>query len=83
MPFEQRFHQKGSDSEKRLARGQKGDMMDGRCALLVLAIAARHGFALDPNRRLSQYGHNAWRLQDGFLPGPVRQIGLAQTGDGS
>ena len=53
-----------------------------RCALLVLAVVARHGFALDPNRRLSQYGHNAWRIQDGFLPGPPQQFGLAQTGDG-
>ena len=53
-----------------------------RCALLVLAITARQGFALDPNRRLSQYGHNAWRIQDGFLPGPVQQFGFAQTGDG-
>jgi len=53
-----------------------------RCALLVLAIAARQGFALDPNRKLSQYGHNAWRIQDGFLPGPAQQFGLAQTGDG-
>jgi len=52
------------------------------CALLVLALAARHGFALDPNSRLSQYGHNAWRIQDGFLPGPAQQFGLAQTGDG-
>ena len=53
-----------------------------RCALLVLAMVARHGFALEPNRSLSQYGHNAWRIQDGFLPGPPQQIGLAQTGDG-
>jgi hypothetical protein len=53
-----------------------------RCAFLVLALAARHAFALDPNRKLSQYGHNAWRIQDGFLPGPAQQFGLAQTGDG-
>src|SRR5271165_2972482 len=53
-----------------------------RCALLVLLLAARHGFALYPNRRLSQYGHSAWRIQDGFLPGPAQQFGLAQTGDG-
>ena len=56
--------------------------MRRRCALLVLAIVTRHGFALDPHRRLSQYGHNAWRIQDGFLPGPAQQFGLTQTGDG-
>jgi hypothetical protein len=50
--------------------------------LLLLAGCARQGFGLDPNRRLSQYGHNAWRIQDGFLPGPPEQFGLAQTGDG-
>jgi signal transduction histidine kinase/streptogramin lyase len=53
-------------------------------AILVLAIAcAGHQLlALDPNRRLSQYGHNAWRIQDGFLPGPPDQLGLTQAGDG-
>jgi len=54
-----------------------------RCALLVLAIAARHGFALDSNRWLTQYGHNTWRIQDGLLAGPTQHFELAPTGDGS
>jgi signal transduction histidine kinase/streptogramin lyase len=35
--------------------------------------------ALDPHTRISQYGHTAWRLQDGFL-GDIESI--TQTTDG-
>ena len=35
---------------------------------------------LDPSRRISQYGHNMWRIQDGYLPGPPEAI--SQTADG-
>ncbi len=36
--------------------------------------------ALDPTRRLSQYGHAAWRIQDGFFNGTPSAI--TQTTDG-
>ncbi len=37
------------------------------CVLsLWLTLSAAH--ALDPNKRLTQYGHTAWQIQDGFLP---------------
>jgi hypothetical protein len=37
------------------------------CVLsLWLTLSAAH--ALDPNKRLAQYAHTAWRIQDGFLP---------------
>src|SRR6266853_725292 len=37
------------------------------CVLsLWLTLSAAH--ALDPNKRLTQYAHTAWRIQDGFLP---------------
>ena len=36
--------------------------------------------ALDPDRHLSQYGHFAWRIQDGNFEGSPHAI--AQTGDG-
>ncbi|MBM7128970.1 sensor histidine kinase [Dyella mobilis] len=36
--------------------------------------------AVDASHLLSQYGHTAWRLQDGDLPSPVYPI--AQTADG-
>ena len=36
--------------------------------------------ALDPTRRLTQYGHTAWRIQDGFFNGTPNAI--TQTTDG-
>jgi signal transduction histidine kinase/ligand-binding sensor domain-containing protein len=36
--------------------------------------------ALDPARRISQYGHTAWRVQDGYFPGAP--FAIAQTADG-
>jgi len=43
---------------------------------VILVAQAR---ALDPNRLISQYGHTAWRTQDGFIL-PAGE--LAQTADG-
>jgi signal transduction histidine kinase/ligand-binding sensor domain-containing protein len=37
-------------------------------------------FALDPGKHLTQYGHTAWRIEDGVLPG--QPMALAQTRDG-
>jgi ligand-binding sensor domain-containing protein len=36
--------------------------------------------ALEPSRKISQYGHNVWRIQDGYLPAAPEAI--AQTADG-
>jgi signal transduction histidine kinase/ligand-binding sensor domain-containing protein len=36
--------------------------------------------ALDPSKHISQYGHTAWRIQDGFFDG--RPESIAQTADG-
>jgi PAS domain S-box-containing protein len=36
--------------------------------------------ALDPDRRISQYAHTAWRVRDGVFPGAPAAI--AQTSDG-
>ena len=47
------------------------------CCLFFAFGEAR---ALDASRFISQYGHTAWRLQDGELPAPVYP--LAQTSDG-
>jgi two component regulator with propeller domain len=49
------------------------------CFLLVLFLASAV-FALNPDRHISQYGHTAWRIQDGFFGGPVHSI--TQTPDG-
>ena len=49
------------------------------CVLsLWLTLSAAQ--ALDPNKRLSQYAHTAWRIQDGFLPNTP--FWISQTKDG-
>jgi PAS domain S-box-containing protein len=45
---------------------------------LWLTLCAAH--ALDPNKRLTQYAHTAWRIQDGFFPNTPSSI--SQTKDG-
>ena len=53
-----------------------------RCCLILpfLVLQALPAWALDPERRISQYGHAAWRLSDGFFSGgPVT---VTQTRDG-
>src|SRR6185369_16383056 len=49
--------------------------------LLVIALCvSSSAWALDPDRRISQYGHTAWRLSDGdFSSEPYR---ITQTRDG-
>jgi len=46
----------------------------------VFAALAVPTYALNPNRLVSQYGHTAWRLEDGLLHSAPRAI--AQTTDG-
>ena len=43
---------------------------------IFLLVSAGCAAALDPSHRISQYGHTAWRLQDGYFgsqPGPITQ----------
>jgi signal transduction histidine kinase/ligand-binding sensor domain-containing protein len=49
-------------------------------AFLLCGLLFGEARALDPSRFVSQYGHTAWRLEDGELPAPVYP--LAQTRDG-
>src|SRR5882762_4252951 len=49
----------------------------GSVVLFFLTIPAS---ALDPNRRISQYAHTAWRVQDGAFSGTPHAI--TQTADG-
>src|ERR1700756_1907458 len=51
-----------------------------RFALLLLLLAPAPAAAVDPERHISQYGHTAWRVQDGFFDGAPYSI--AQTADG-
>ena len=46
--------------------------------LVSIVFLQLNADGLDPNRRISQYGHTAWTTQDGFPPDPD----LAQTADG-
>ena len=48
--------------------------------LLLLFLTPAPAAALDPDRHISQYGHTAWRVQDGFFNGAPYTI--AQTTDG-
>ncbi|HTR25855.1 MAG TPA: two-component regulator propeller domain-containing protein [Terriglobales bacterium] len=49
------------------------------CFACVLLLAAPV-HALDPNKRLTQYIHTSWRIQDGSLPTGMHEI--KQTSDG-
>src|SRR5258708_31765822 len=42
-------------------------------------VAPPRALALDPDRRISQYGHTVWRIQDGAISPPTN---IAQTTDG-
>jgi signal transduction histidine kinase/ligand-binding sensor domain-containing protein len=49
------------------------------CVLsLWLTLSVAH--AMDPNKRLSQYAHTTWRIQDGYLPNTP--FWISQTKDG-
>jgi ligand-binding sensor domain-containing protein len=47
---------------------------------LITGLSCVPAAALDPGRRISQYGHTAWRIQDGFFNGAPGAI--TQTADG-
>ena len=43
--------------------------------IICLLISVGRSNALDPSRQISQYGHTAWRIQDGTISaaGPITQ----------
>jgi signal transduction histidine kinase/ligand-binding sensor domain-containing protein len=45
----------------------------------LLPVALPRAHALDPDRRISQYGHTVWRIQDGAISPPTN---IAQATDG-
>src|ERR1700687_554761 len=45
----------------------------------LLPVELPRALALDPDRRISQYGHTVWRIQDGAISPPTA---IAQTIDG-
>jgi signal transduction histidine kinase/ligand-binding sensor domain-containing protein len=48
--------------------------------VLLLFLATCPLLAVDPNRRITQYAHTAWRIQDGLFSGTP--FAITQTGDG-
>lgn len=48
--------------------------------LFYLSFGTRPVYALDPNKRLTQYMHKSWGTQDGSLPAAMSSI--TQTSDG-
>src|ERR1700722_11155270 len=48
--------------------------------VLSLWLASSVALALDPNKRLTQYAHTSWRIEDGFLPSTP--FWVSQTKDG-
>ena len=50
------------------------------CCLTCVLLLAASAQALDPNKRLTQYVHTSWRIQDGSLPAGM--FAITQTSDG-
>ena|ERR1035441_7248859 len=50
------------------------------CHLTGILLLAGTVYALDPNKRVTQYIHTAWRTQDGSLPAGM--FSITQTSDG-
>jgi signal transduction histidine kinase/ligand-binding sensor domain-containing protein len=48
--------------------------------MAAMCSATGKARAINPRMQISQYGHTAWRIQDGFFSGAPKQI--AQTEDG-
>src|SRR6201998_306028 len=57
----------------------RGAFVSGAVMASLLLVALPHALALDPDRRISQYGHTVWRIQDGAISPPTN---IAQTIDG-
>jgi ligand-binding sensor domain-containing protein/signal transduction histidine kinase/CheY-like chemotaxis protein len=62
-----------------------GKRCSGGCALsgllfLAILLAGGPGLALDPQRRISQYSHQAWRHEQGLPQNTV--LAIEQTGEG-
>lgn len=50
------------------------------CFVCLLIAGAGRAHGLDPSKRLTQYRHSMWRVQDGFFPGGPSWV--SQTADG-
>jgi hypothetical protein len=48
--------------------------------LICVLVSAGPAYGLDPNKRVTQYIHTSWRIQDGSLPAGM--FSITQTSDG-
>src|SRR6185295_4732453 len=62
------------------ALGRKGVVGRGAVLAGVLLACSSPAFALNPGLDVSQYGHTAWRLSEGFSTGRITRV--VQTPDG-
>jgi len=51
------------------------------CCLIFVFLVGGPAHALDPNKRLTQYIHTSWRIQDGSAPA-ADMVSITQTSDG-
>jgi len=58
----------------------RGVFVLGTVLVSLLLVALPRALALDPDRRISQYAHTAWRVRDGAFAG--EPSGITQTTDG-
>ncbi|HEV2845820.1 MAG TPA: hypothetical protein VG477_13290, partial [Thermoanaerobaculia bacterium] len=62
-------------------RGERrGTLRAVFCVSFSALLFAHAAGGLDPNTALTQYGHTAWRVRDGYFAGPPGSI--TQTKDG-
>src|SRR5215472_2135008 len=61
-------------------RDERSCILRTAVLLGIVVFAMWRTFALDPTSHISQYGHSAWRVQDGYFGG--RPLHIAQTTDG-
>lgn len=66
--------------ERREAGGRGGRCVLVCASFVALLLFANAAVSLDPGTALTQYGHTAWHVRDGYFAGPPSSI--TQTRDG-
>jgi signal transduction histidine kinase/ligand-binding sensor domain-containing protein len=56
------------------------NVLSAICFVLFLILGTGSAHGLDPSKRLTQYRHSTWRVQDGYLPSNPSWV--SQTADG-
>ncbi len=75
LPHQEHRRQAG----RKIARTRSRSRSAGVSAFCLAWVLTGTAWALDPHRHVTQFGHSAWRTQDGFVNRPVA---VTQTADG-